>query len=355
MCIMCGGCMATSKGHDVLSCCHAVCGQPLAIRFGTIPAIERVLFKSSLTDANPDHRQFNKKRVFIYQVLHSTRWGCIAWQLEPVRNGGLKYFMLKRAMHGQPLPWEVLHISALDDCKAAKLKALPPAAQIDTAQGRPPPGGIVFSLDGPIEKLTVFAARSAFVPLTVPFMEELMALLCVPDAGQVPRREKDVAECLVNHVLGPSLPAADLQAILQHRTYRKSAAADHLESELLKGDNLEAMQGVLDEDYAATAEAIKSKMPAGGALSSSTSGVAASSGSSGGAAAPAAAAREKLSFKGTLTPAWAKEQLPRVQGVNIHLGTLRHFRWSVRYDQKPEPPSSVAIQVRPVVTPCFSK
>lgn len=272
-------------------------------------------------------------------MLHSTRWGCIAWQLQPVRSGLLKYFTLKRAVHGADLPWQLLHVNSLGDCKAAKLKALPPAAQVGTARDKPCPGGIVFSLDGPIENLAVFAARTAFMPLTVPFMEELLPLLKVPNASKVPKRERDLAECLVRHML-PELSAAEVNDIVQLRTFRKCAAQDHLESELLKGDNLENLEGILDDDDFEALKATKARRDAGGAAASSSSGAAASS--SGAPAAPAAPpdppAREKVSLKGSLTPDWAKNLLPQVKGCVLTLDTVRHFRWAVRYDRKPEAP-----------------
>ena len=52
--------------------------------------------------------------------------------------------------------------------------------------------------------------------------------------------------------------------------------------------------------------------------------------------------RPKVSLKGNSTPEWAKEYLPTVAGTSLSLDLKRHFRWSVRYESKPEAPKGTS-------------
>ena len=110
-------------------------------------------------------------------MVHSTRWGGVAWRLHGARSGQFKYFTIVDWRLGMAVPWRVFHVDAVNQCRVFRLIAVPPIDQ--PAAGKAVPGGVVLCMDGEVkaDPLLRFAAFNAFVPLTVPLMLELAGML----------------------------------------------------------------------------------------------------------------------------------------------------------------------------------
>lgn len=262
-------------------------------------------------------------------VLQSSRLGVFLWRVvvRPCRDA----LIVDLAPTGAGAPWLQMTVSDFDRWQAAKIQLLPPAAA--------KPYLVEMNVDEPTvlpvvtehsEPLLVFAARQAFMPMTVPFLSKLYSALNVKAPGTRPTTEAPLVRALVRHLL-PGLDRGQVEAIVKLR----KRAADELEPDstvLMDAINMGMTKNLFDDDvqkelgdyhkarglYFGLNEALRpSGAGSGGGSASSSSGP---------------SSRETISLRGSKTPAWARDYLPPgVPGCCITKDTVRHMRWQTTY------------------------
>ena len=119
----------------------------------------------------------------------------MAWRLQVARSGQFKYFTIVDWRLGMAVPWRVLHVHAVNQCKVFALIAVPPIDQPNA--GKAVPGGVVLCMDGEVKTAPLrFVAVNAFMPLTVPFVQALAGMLLMDMDALKCARELDLVKAL---------------------------------------------------------------------------------------------------------------------------------------------------------------
>ena len=135
----------------------------------------------------------------------------------------------------------------------------------------------------------------------------------------------------------------ELSTILAKRESTQATATVDVESELLMQENLENVECVLEDDDMEGVHAHKKRAQKAAGQDIDDQPTCAPP--EGGLAKPGddvASGSTKVSLTGSRTPDAAKKYLPPAPGCTITLDTVRHFRWSVRYN-RPTPPRTFSL------------
>eukprot|EP00971_Amphidinium_carterae_P338484 6475845-Amphidinium_carterae.1 len=253
-------------------------------------------------------------------VLKVTKFGAIVWPLKQVMTGVKLHFAFEAPCAGNPLPWSLVHVSNLEDWKAARVRVLPPASQSDDV--RAAVGCIRLELAAKTMRLSLFASQRCFKGLQVPQLKMLWKEIGCPlcdETGRKPTTEHDLCRVCTKH-LQPELTDEQLSEVMAQRFKPKETS-----TLLFDEKNLEMVGPILDQadqhdlEEARKAHSKKVAKPSGTRKTRSE-------GTSSGSAVPAAE-RATVSLTGGHTPEEVKQYLPK--NFRIALDDVRHKRWQI--------------------------
>ena len=272
-------------------------------------------------------------------VASASKWGCVVWPVQGQVHGGRRWVSFTKASASTPRPWSFKVIS---DILAPSIKAYPvtvsrPSTPLRSASGDWVGCGAPFTVEdaqGGL-KLSVLAAKRAFLPLTMQHMAGLVDSMGVPLPFPRPVNEKAWTSLLVNHFL-PSLAQAERDKIIAKRGNRQYKQHGTV---LDKAGNMDVVEGIVDESDMPKFAAVSKAKQLASAKSASKPGGAPSS-SATGQTPQVQVAQAFVPIPGVMscTPGWAKGYIPKVPGCSISLDGRRYNRWSVQYKGKLDPP-----------------
>ena len=175
--------------------------------------------------------------------VFACEWGVLLWRVKLHVVQGERFYTLQVRRGAGSHSWAFATIDDPEEWTAADAHALSPAvfaAKAHSLKGKLP-AALAFTI-GKRSKILTLSAKTGFKHMTLDHLKDLMNYLGMTFAkGKRPTKKCDVVEVLVKKVLGET---ADVEAALNAREEEPEVGT------ILGSDNLEAVQGMLDEDDA---------------------------------------------------------------------------------------------------------